>query len=311
MAIIKYKNIFFTISILLIAASLFAIFFFGLDFGIDFTGGSIVEVEYVDNFPRIEDIWDRISALGLDDVSVRYSGDSRLIVRSGEITDSEHIELLRALSLGSSVELEELRFNMIGPVIGGELKKKALIALSIVIIAIILFIAFVFRNVSRTSGSEGESVSSWKYGVIAIIALAHDIIIPTGVFAALGGFFADFQIDALFVTALLAILGFSVNDTIVVFDRVRENLQKNRREHLRRSFSDTVGDSLRQTYARSLNTSLTTAFVLLALYIAGGAATAHFSLVLIIGVVAGTYSSICLASPLLVAVEAFQNRRKI
>jgi len=137
----------------------------------------------------------------------------------------------------------------------------------------------------------------------------HDIIIPTGVFAFLGSMFIEFQIDILFVMALLAILGFSVNDTIVVFDRVRENLRKNRQEHLHREFPETVGESLKQTYARSLNTSLTTLFVLTMLYFIGGAATQQFALVLAIGVIAGTYSSVFLASPLLVTIEQMSSRR--
>jgi len=134
----------------------------------------------------------------------------------------------------------------------------------------------------------------------------HDIIIPTGVFAVLGSFLVDYQVDVLFVMALLAILGFSVNDTIVVFDRIRENLKRNQQERLHRSFDETVGESLKETYTRSINTSLTTLFVLLALYFIGGSSTEHFALTLAIGVIAGTYSSIFLASPMLVAVENWQ-----
>jgi len=160
----------------------------------------------------------------------------------------------------------------------------------------------VFRKVS-------QPVSSWKYGLVAIIALAHDIIIPAGIFAFLGSRFIEFQIDVLFVMALLAILGFSVNDTIVVFDRIRENLRMNREYRERREFDETVGDSLKQTYSRSLNTSITTLIVLVALYLIGGASTQQFALVLAIGVVAGTYSSIFLASPLLVSLERWGNKR--
>ena len=187
------------------------------------------------------------------------------------------------------------RFNSIGPTIGKELRNKAFVAIGIVIIAIMLFVAFVFRKVSKP-------VSSWKYGVAAIIALIHDIIVPTGVFAFLG-YILGVEIDILFVMALLAILGYSVNDTIVVFDRVRENLRLNREHGSEESFDLTVGKSLNQTYARSINTSLTTLFVVIALFFFGSEATQDFALVLAIGIIAGTYSSIFLATPLLVAIN--------
>ena len=170
---------------------------------------------------------------------------------------------------------------------------KALLAFSIVVVAIVLFIAYVFRHVSKP-------VSSWKYGVISIIALLHDVIIPVGLFAILGSVVGA-EIDVLFIVALLTILGYSVNDTIVVFDRVRENLRENQQLKRKEDFELTVGKSLNQTFARSINTSLTTTLVLLALFFFGGVATQNFALVLIMGIVAGTYSSLCLASPLLVA----------
>jgi len=301
MFVIKNKKIFFTLSALLVVASLFAIFSFGLNFGIDFKGGAIMEVEYLEERPELAELAEKISIVGIENALIQETGDKGLIIRTETLEANDRLKLLGVLSLNATTPFEEKRFNTVGPVIGEELKKKAWVALGTVVVAIILFIAFAFRKVS-------EPVSSWKYGFIAIVALVHDIIIPTGVFAFLGSQFIEFQIDILFVMALLAILGFSVNDTIVVFDRVRENLRKNKQEHLHREFPETVGESLKQTYARSLNTSLTTLFVLAMLYFIGGAATQQFALVLAIGVIAGTYSSIFLASPLLVAIEGRQNK---
>ncbi len=302
MFIIKYRKIFYIFSALFVAAAVFFVVFFGFNFGIDFTGGSMMEVEYTNSRPNISKIKDNISKLGYGKIIIQPTGDKGYIIRTKTLGNTEHAPLLNALKVNGA-QLVEKRFNTIGPVVGEELKKKAWIAIVVVVIAIILFIAFVFRKVSKP-------VSSWKYGFVAIIALAHDIIIPTGIFALLGSRLIEFQIDTLFIMALLAILGFSVNDTIVVFDRIRENLRKNNEYREHEEFDKTVGKSLAQTYVRSLNTSLTTLVVLVALYIFGGESTRQFALVLSIGVVAGTYSSIFLASPLLVTLQKFKNRNR-
>jgi len=197
-----------------------------------------------------------------------------------------------------------IREAAIGPSVGKELRTKSIIAIILVSLGIIAFIAFAFRHVS-------QPVKSWKYGSVAVVALIHDIIIPTGAFALLGYFFG-YEVDLLFVMGLLVILGYSVNDTIVVFDRTRENLSRlqdgddatnvinGKQVSPNSTFGQVVGLSLDQTFARSLNTSLTTLVVLVCLYIFGGESTNHFALMLIVGVVSGTYSSIFLASPLLV-----------
>lgn len=294
MFIIKYRKIFFTISAVLVVASLFSIFSFGLNLGIDFKGGSILEVSYPDNRLELSVVDERIASSVSGQVIVQPTGESGFIVRAEGSSEKDREALLSALSLGGEVSMTEERFNAVGPTIGAELRSKAWVAIVTVVLAIILFIAYVFRHVS-------EPVSSWKYGVIAIVALIHDIIIPTGIFAAVG-----YEVDSLFVIALLAILGLSVNDTIVVFDRVRENL-KNK---VSKSFKETVGISLRQTFARSINTSLTTLFVLLTLYFIGPESTKHFAFALALGIFFGTYSSIFLASPLLVAIERLQKRTK-
>jgi len=299
MIIIKYRKIFYTISGLLVGISIFAMAFYGFNFGIDFTGGAITEVAYPEQVVELDMVKESLDQLDLGNYTIQKAGDEGVILRTRDLTESERLSVINSLSQNGTIKIEEKRFNSIGPVIGEELKNKAGWAILMVIIAIILFVAFSFRKVSELGK---ESVSSWKYGFVAILALVHDIIIPTGVFVFLGSVFIDYQIDILFVTALLAILGFSVNDTIVVFDRVRENLKDTKGE----SFEETVGKSLTQTFTRSINTSLTTLFVLVFLFFFGGETTKNFALVLSIGVIAGTYSSIFLASPLLVTVQKFQ-----
>jgi len=302
MLVITYRKIFYTLTALLITGSVLSIAFFGLNFGIDFTGGSILEVSYSQGVPNKEALETRIANLAIGGFSLRKTGDNKFILRTQELSEETRVTVLDALSLNGEFEVNQERLNTIGPVIGNELKNKALVAIIIVVVAIVLFIAFVFRQVS-------EPVSSWKYGFIAIVALLHDVLIPIGVFAVLGHLFES-EINVLFVMALLAILGYSVNDTIVVFDRVRENLKLNKELHRKEDFELTVGKSLTQTYARSINTSLTTVFVLLALFFFGAPATQDFALVLITGVIAGTYSSIFLATPLLVTAERFNSKRK-
>lgn len=296
MFIINHRKIWYGISGLLVAASVFSVFYFGLNFGIDFTGGSLVEVEYKTIRPPMAELQLKIKKLDSKNIILQPAGEKGVIARSRSLTKEDHQRLLSAL--GSSDELKEVRFDSIGPVIGKELRQKSWIALALVILMIIFYIAFVFRKVSRP-------VSSFKFGLMAIVALTHDMMIPLGVFAVLGKYFGA-EVDVLFVTALLTILGFSVHDTIVVFDRVRENLRRG----IGGDFEETVGISVNQTITRSINTSLTVLLVLGAIFFFGGETTRFFSLALIIGVAAGTYSSIFIASPLLVTIYKFQNRKK-
>ncbi|MEX0651971.1 MAG: protein translocase subunit SecF [Candidatus Paceibacterota bacterium] len=292
MLVITYRKIFYALTVILVVASVFSIGLFGLNFGVDFTGGSLLEISYTGDVPQKEVLERRIESLAIGGFSLRSIGEGGFILRTQELTDEARLNVLSALSLNGEFEVAQERITTIGPVIGNELKNKALTAIIVVIIAIILFIAFVFRKVS-------EPVSSWKYGLIAVLALLHDVLIPIGVFAVLGHLFGS-EINVLFVMALLAILGYSVNDTIVVFDRVRENLRINKELHRKEDFDLTVGKSLSQTYTRSINTSLTTVLVLFALFFFGATATQDFALTLLVGVIAGTYSSIFLATPLLV-----------
>lgn len=296
MGIVKYRKIWYTISGLLLAASIFSIFYFGLKLGIDFTGGSLLEIEYQTSRPENSIIQDRLSALNFGSISLQPTGDKGLIVRLRNLTEDEHQKILSALL--STGAFNEVRFDSIGPVIGKELRQKSWMAVGLVVIMIILYITFAFRKVSRP-------VSSFKYGLMAVVALVHDVTMPAGVFAILGRFLG-LEIDILFITALLTILGFSVHDTIVVFDRIRENLRKG----MGKDFEETVGLSINQTITRSINTSLTVLLVLLAIFFFGGETTKFFALALIIGVFFGTYSSIFLASPLLVTLYKFQQRKK-
>ncbi|MDO8424243.1 MAG: protein translocase subunit SecF [bacterium] len=301
MFVIKYKKIWYAISGLLLAVSFYAIYVYGFNLSIDFKGGTITEASYAEARPAQSEIESKISGLGLGGFSVRPSGESNYIIRTKELSAAEREGLLSALGhpvMALSIE----RQNTIGPTAGAELQGKATKAIMVVVLMIVLFITFAFRGVSKP-------VSSWKYGLATVIALAHDVIIPTGIFVFFG-YISGVEIDLLFVTGLLAILGYSVHDTIVVFDRVRENLSINQEKHLSEEFETTVGKSVNQTFARSINTSLTIFITLLALYLFGSAATQNFALLLIIGLITGTYSSIFIASPLLVTFYKLQKSSK-
>lgn len=301
MFVIKYKKIFFLISVVTILTSIFSVIYFGLNFGIDFKGGSLLEVRFENEIPSFEELQSVLNQEKIGQFNLRSSGENGFILRTIPLDEPQKANLLQDMSMGGRFEPIEERFNSIGPSVGDELKDKAIIAIIITLIVIILFVAFAFRTVSKP-------VSSWMYGLVAVFALAHDIMIPVGVFAFLG-YSIGAEIDSLFVMALLAILGYSVNDTIIVFDRIRENLKLNQETHNKEQFDMTVGKSLSQTFARSINTSFTTFVVLVALFILGGEATKNFTLVLMTGVIAGTYSSIFLASPLLVFIQERKDRK--
>lgn len=301
MFVIKYRKLFFALSGLLVFGSIFAMFFWGFNFGIDFKGGSILEVKYSSNRPEMSQIKESVDSLGIGDYVLQPIGDLNYIIRTKELDEAGKESLVTALSLGDKNSLTIEQFNTVGPLVGNELKNKSLIAIAFVLVGIVLFITFAFRKVSFP-------VPSWKYGLATIIALAHDVVVPTGIFIA-WIHFSGGGIDLLFVTAILAILGYSVHDTIVVFDRVRENLKINHDSGIKENFDIVVGKSVSQTFGRSINTSLTIFLVLLALYFVGPVATKNFSFVLLVGIVAGTYSSIFLASPLLVWFEKIQNKK--
>jgi preprotein translocase subunit SecF len=278
----------------LVAVSIFSVAFWGLKLGIDFTGGSLLQVSFSENKPTAEEVSGILNNLNHRDASVRTSTDG-YILRLKEISQDEKNTILQNLSLEGKYSPTEKTFSSVGPVLGNEAIHKAWISIVLVLLAIVLFIAFAFRKVSKP-------VSSWIYGGVTVLALLHDVLVPAGLFAILGHFFG-FEIDTLFVTAILVILGFSVHDTIVVFDRVRENLHDNENHGGKKPFDMIVGESINQTFIRSINTSLTTMLAVLALYIFGPETVKNFTLTLLVGIFIGTYSSIFIGSTLLVTIN--------
>jgi preprotein translocase subunit SecF len=280
----------------MVIASIVAFGMFGLKPGIDFTGGSLMEIEFSVDRPNSQSITEAFAPLNLTNIVIQPIGDNGMIIRSKDIDEKTHQDMLKALKdkfspAGATAEtkvLEEKRFDSIGPTVGQELKNKSIWAVVIVVIAIIIYIAWAFRKVSKP-------VASWKYGVIATISLIHDIIIVIGAFALLGRFY-NIEVNAPFIAALLTIFGYSNNDTIVVFDRIRENLKRRVGEE----FDAVVDQSINEVIVRSINTSFTVLLALFAIFAFGGKSIHDFTLALIIGVTIGTYSSIFLASPLLV-----------
>jgi preprotein translocase subunit SecF len=303
MFIIKHKKIFIGISAALVVLSFISLFVFGLNVGIDFKGGALTEVSYTTSRPSQGDLSKPLTDLNFGNISLQPTGDRGYIVKSRDLTDAEHTALLNALTIGTNTPLQ-LSFNSIGPAVGRELTRKAILAIILISLAIICFIAFAFRKVSKP-------VSSWRYGIIAIVTLLHDVAIPVGLFVILSHYYGA-ELDTLFVVAVLTILGLSVSDTIVIFDRIRENL-RHEANVAKANFSQIVGKSLEQSYVRSICTSLTVILVLLALFFFGPATTRYFALMLTAGMFFGTYSSIFLASPLLVWMEerkAKKNKEK-
>ena len=295
MNIAIHRTVYFWITGLILAAAFGAILFFGLPLDIDFTGGSLMQVGYQNERPLLVDIQKQIAVVPLGVISVRASGANAVSIRTRTLTPFEHSAVLTVLSQSASTT--ELSYTSVGPTLGGQFAHKALWAILAVALAIILYIAFAFRKVSRP-------VPSWGYGLTVIAILVHDLIIPAGFFAILAHF-TGARVDALFVTALLALLGYSVNDTIIIFDRIREHLARNEKIGSKELFEQTVGKSISETMTRSINTSLTVVLALLSLVILGASATRVFAFVMLVGVIAGTYSSILLAAPLLIPLARY------
>jgi preprotein translocase subunit SecF len=296
--IIQKRKLWFTISGLVIVPGIIFICLGGLKLNIDFTGGTLWQLKFESNRPAATELQTKLEAADLRDVTVQPLGENGMAVRLQPIDNAKRTSVLEQLKQDYAT-IQEESFETIGPTIGKELLSKSITAMIMVLLGIVLYISWAFRKISRTS-----TISGWVMGVSATIALAHDVLVLLGVFAILGYFF-NVEIGALFVTALLTVLGFSVHDTIVVFDRVRENVVHDTRQ----DFETVVNDSVNQTLARSLNTSLTTLFVLTALYLFGGESIKWFVLAMIIGITTGTYSSIFNASPLLVVWEQYRRRK--
>lgn len=288
MGIVKLRYLWYTISAVLIVGSVIVVAAYGLRFGIDFTGGSLLSLRFEER-PTSVEIERSLDGIDIGSMRIQPVGETDVNIRSKVLDEATHQAAVARLNetFGNVVEL---RFDAIGPAIGAELRSKSMQALGIAFLAILAYIAYAFRRVSAP-------VKNWKYGIVTLVAAIHDVIVPIGVFAVLG-LVANVEVDTAFVVAILTVLGYSINDTIVVLDRVRENIHK-----MSGSFAEIVNTSLKQTIVRSLNTSITTLFALVAVYFFGGDTLKPFALALIIGIVAGTYSSIFIASPLLVSWE--------
>jgi preprotein translocase subunit SecF len=295
MNIVGKRYLYFAISLVLIVPGLLGMLRWGLPLSIDFTGGSYVELRFeAGKAPELQDVRDLYAEMGIADAEVRTSGEDQLIVRTELIDNATNNEIITEMRSRFDSDITVLRFDSVGPSIGREVASRAAMAIAMASVGILLYIWYAFRGVTN----------AYRYGISAIIAMLHDVAVVFGMQAILSHFFG-WEIDALFLTAVLTVASFSVHDSIVVFDRIRENAQR----HRRMPFEQVVNDSINQTLVRSINTQLTVFLTLLALVVFGGSTLRHFILVLMIGVLIGTYSSIFNASPILVVWENQEWRR--
>ena len=293
--IIGKRRIWYGISLAIIIPGLISLLTHGLLLGIDFKGGQTLEVTGAVSQSQVQPL---ANQLKLRDVTAISSG-SDTIIRYNDPADPAQQQLDHQQLTGELQALghKEQSFNTVGPSVSAAITRNALISVALAAAAIILYISFAFRNIP-------PPMSSWNFGVVAIIAMLHDVLLLVGIFSILGVFF-KVEVDSLFVTAVLTVIGFSVHDTIVVFDRIRENLRRERGD-----FEEIVNISILETMARSLNTSLTVILTLLALYLFGGESIKLFVLALLIGIASGTYSSIFNASPILVSWYRWRQKRE-
>jgi len=287
----KFYNIF---SCLLLFSAIFLLFAIGLNFSIDFTGGSILEIEF-EKRPENPVIQEKLRDLNLGEITIQPTGDRGVILRIKEINEASHQEILS--KLGEISNVREQRFENIGPVVGKELRQKTITLIIVSLLSLLIYITIAFSKVSRP-------ISSWQYGVISILTLSFDVLVAIGIFTLLEKFY-QVQLSVPIVTALLTILGYTINDKVIVFDRIRENILKGQKK----TFEETVNFSLNQTLTRSLSTGTCTLLVLLFIFFFGGDTLRYFSLILIVGIVVGTYSSLFLATPILVGWLKWQKKR--
>lgn len=294
--IIKQRKLWFSFSSLLVVASIAILFIHPLRFGIDFTGGSLLDVEFTSARPTPAEVSTTVADLGLGESVAQTVGDKEMLIRLKSLDEPTHQKVVDAITKEHGA-FTELRFESVGPTVGGELRAKALWSITLVLVGIALYVSYAFRKVTRP-------VASWKYGVVTlIVGLMHDVLLPVAAFALLGAFTLA-EVNSSFIAAILTVLGFSVHDTIVVFDRIRENLLR-----APGNFEEIVERSVNETLSRSINTSLTTMLPLVAIYLWGGESLKHFAFTLIIGIAAGVYSSVFLASPLLVEMQKKAHQR--
>ncbi len=285
------KWLYFIISGIIIIPGLVSLLLFGLKLSIDFTGGTLLEMQ-INSKKEVtnEKIKNIVTKQGMEVGSIQSSGDKTYILRMKPIDTNQNEKIQKAIRQEFG-DAKELRFETVGPTIGSELTQKAFLAIIVASGMIVLYIAWSFRQIPKP-------YASYKFGICAVVALLHDVFVLVGAFSLLG-YFLKVEVDSLFVTALLTVIGFSVHDTIVVFDRIRENLRK----MPGKSFAFVTNESIIQTIGRSLSTSLTVIFTLLALLLFGGETIRWFVVALLVGITSGTYSSIFNAAPLLVLWE--------
>ncbi len=296
MKLLNYYRYFFIASFVILIVGLISLGVFGLKLGIDFKGGSVTELQFNQEV-NIDKVKEAVSKQGIDNPQVQSTDNNGVIIRSAEQNEEKHKALLTSLKTDVG-DFTEKSYESIGPIVGKQLTQQALYQLLLVSLGIIFYIAYAFRKVTKP-------ISSWQFGVAAVLALVHDLLVVLGIFSILGHFW-HIEVDSMFVTAMLTVLGFSVHDTIIVFDRIRENL----RVYAGQSIEFVVNHSISQTLVRSLNTSLTVLLVLLALLLFGGETIRYFVLALFIGIIAGTYSSIFVASPTLVLWQNWKQKRR-
>jgi len=299
MKIIARRKVWYIFSGVLSLISILVIIFIGFNFGIDFKGGTQIELKFQKSID-INQVRNDLQEFNLKSLSVQKTGDNAVLIKTDELSKDQYAEIRNKLSndIGPN---DELGFETVGPTVSNDLKKKAILAVILASVAIIFYLAFAFRKVQKPA-------SPWRFGVCAVVAIIHDVLIVTGIYVILGHFYSSIVVDSLFITALLTIIGFSVHDTIVVFDRVRENIQK---EGGNFDIQAVAERSVRETIVRSLVTSLTAILVLLAILILGGQTIFSFVLALTIGFIFGTYSSIFIATAILVDWTKWSERRKL
>jgi preprotein translocase subunit SecF len=289
--ILGKRYLFFAISLLVIIPGLIVLAIYGMPLAIDFTGGTLLEVSFASGtIPQPAEVHELYTDLGIEDVQVQTTGQDTLVVRSSFIQDeTKRTEIVNAMQEKFNDQVTVLRFDSVGPTVGREVAGRAALAVGIAALAVVLYMTFAFRGIPH----------AFRYGICAIIAMIHDVAVVISL-AAIGGRFFGWQVDSLFLTALLTVIGFSVQDKIVVFDRVRENSNIYRRL----PFEKLVNHSIVQTLQRSINTQLMTVeFMLLALALFGGVTLREFATILLVGLFSGTYSSIFIAAPILVVWE--------
>jgi preprotein translocase subunit SecF len=284
-------------SVFMIAVSLVALFTFGLHYGVDFTGGTLLELR-IPSLASTEELRTTLEDAGYAEITVQAGEGDEVFVRAGNLSEEQHQAILSTVQ-GTYADATEVQYTFVGPSVGAELRRSATIAVVLLLVLIALYVAWAFRKVN-------EQVSPWKFGMTTLLTAAHDVIIPLGVFAVLGKVWG-YQVDTAFVAAILTILGYSINDTIVVFDRTREHLGRHRAGE---SFRELVNRSVNETLARSVNTTLAVLLPLLAIFFVGGTSTRPFVLALIVGILAGAYSSIFMASPFLVLWQEYSTKKK-